>query len=37
MFLEKADFVLVFSDKNPRLADTEQQGGGPATVKMMVC
>ena len=37
MFQEKVDFALVFSDKNPRLADTGQQGGVPTTVLMMVC
>ena len=37
MFQKKIDFALVFSDKTPRLADTGQQGGGPATVLMMVC
>ena len=36
MSQKKIDFALVSSDKNQRLAYTEQPGV-PATVQMMVC
>ena len=34
---EKPDSALVYSDKNPRLANTEQRGEAPMTAPTMVC